>query len=82
MLQTSKQDFVTVRNECWRDEEGMRTGFAGTYSSHTIGWTHNFTHSLQMRPEVGYYRNWDQPAFDLGTRQGMWLAGMDVTLRF
>ena len=82
MLQLSKKDFVTFRNEIWRDEEGMRTGFAGTYTSDTIGWTHNFTPSLQMRPEVGYYRNWDQPAFDLGTRQGMWLAGLDVTLRF
>jgi hypothetical protein len=82
MLVTSKKDFITLRNEWWRDEDGMRSGFAGTYTSHTIGWSHNFTQSLQMRPEVGYYRNWNQPAFDLGTRQGIWLAGIDVTLRF
>ena len=82
MLQTSNKDFFTFRNEVWRDEDGMRTGFAGTYTSDTIGWTHNFTQSLQVRPEVGYYRNWNQPAFDLGTKQGMWLAGVDFTMRF
>jgi hypothetical protein len=24
----------------------------------------------------------DEPAFDLGTRRGIWLHGFDVTLRF
>jgi hypothetical protein len=82
MFQTSRKDFITVRNECWRDEEGERSGFPGTYSSHTIGFTHNFTPELQIRPEIGYYRNWTMPAFDLGTKQGIVLAGVDVTLRF
>jgi hypothetical protein len=82
MFQTSKKGFVTVRNEWWKDEEGERTGFPGTYSSHTIGFTHNFTPVLQVRPEVGYYRNWTMPAFDLGIKQGMVLGGIDVTIRF
>ena len=82
MFQLSKQDFLTVRNEWWRDEEGMRSGFSGNYTSHAIGWTHNLTQSLQIRPEFGYYRNWTQPAFDLGTRPGMLMGGVDVTIRF
>ena len=82
MFQLGKKDFLTFRNEWWRDEDGMRSGFAGTYTSHSIGWTHNFTQSIQIRPEIGYYRNWTQPAFDLGTRQGILLAGMDLTIRF
>jgi hypothetical protein len=82
MVQTSKKGFLTFRNEVWRDEEGERTGFPGTYSSHAIGYTHNFRPELQVRPEIGYYRNWSEPAFDLGTRHGMVLAGCDVTLRF
>jgi hypothetical protein len=82
MFQLSRKDFITVRNECWKDQDGMRSGFPGTYSSHTIGLTHNFTPELQIRPEIGYYRNWTMPAFDLGTRQGMLLCGFDVTLRF
>ena len=76
MLQLGKKDFITFRNEIWRDEDGMRTGFAGTYTSDTIGWTHNFTPSLQVRPEVGYYRKLG-PA---GVRprhsgRGCWLCG-------
>jgi hypothetical protein len=82
MFQTSARGFITVRNEWWRDEQGERSGFPGNYSSHAIGYTHNFTQSLQIRPEIGYYRNWTQPAFDLGTKKGMLLAGFDITYRF
>jgi hypothetical protein len=82
MFQLSKRDFLTVRNEWWRDERGMRSGFAGNYTSHAIGWTHNLTPEIQVRPEVGYYRNWTQPAFDLGARNDMFMAACDVTLRF
>jgi hypothetical protein len=82
MFQFSPKDFITVRNECWKDQDGERTGFPGTYSSHTIGLTHNFNYYFQVRPEIGYYRNWTNPAFDLGTKQGILLAGVDVTLRF
>jgi hypothetical protein len=78
----SHKDFITVRNEWWKDERGMRSGFPGTYTSHAIGLSHNFTPELQVRPEIGYYRNWTNPAFDLGTKQGLVLAGVDVTLRF
>jgi hypothetical protein len=82
MFQVSPKDFFTVRNEWVKDENGTRYGFAGNYSSHTVGWTHNLTPYLQFRPEVGYYRNYNNPAFDNGQRKDMWLAGCDVTLRF
>jgi hypothetical protein len=82
MFMLSHKSFLTVRNEWWRDEDGMRSGFPGTYTSHAIGLTYNFRPEFQVRPEIGYYRNWTQPAFDLGTRQGMVLCGFDVTLRF
>jgi hypothetical protein len=41
-----------------------------------------FTRWLQIRPEVGYYRSWTVPAFDLGTRRNMIMCGFDTTLRF
>jgi hypothetical protein len=82
MFRLSGKSFITVRNEWWKDERGMRSGFPGNYSSHAIGLTYNITPELQVRPEIGYYRNWNMPAFDLGTRQNMVLAGVDVTLRF
>lgn len=82
MFEISKRDFITFRNEWTQDEHGTRYGFAGNYSSNTIGLTHNFTPEFQARPEIGYYRNWNNPAFDNGTRKNMLQVGFDVTLRF
>jgi hypothetical protein len=82
MFAISKNDYVTVRNEWWKDDRGMRSGFVGNYTSHTIGLSHNFNSLFQVRPEIGYYRNWDNPAFDLGTHKGIWIYGFDMTLRF
>lgn len=82
MFKLSDKEFVTVRNEVWRDVDGERSGYRGTYTSHAVGLTHNFSSIVQIRPEIGYYRNWDHPAFDLGKRRGMVLAGIDFTVRF
>jgi hypothetical protein len=82
MLHLSKKTFVTFRNEWWKDERGMRSGFPGTYTSHALGFTYNLSQVFQVRPEVGYYRNWTEPAFDLGTKQGILIYGFDMTLRF
>ena len=60
----------------------MRTGYPGVYTSHSIGLTHNFSSVLQIRPEVGYYRNWTEPAFDLGTKPSLIMTGFDVTYHF
>lgn len=82
MFGLSERDYVTVRNEWWKDERGMRSGFAGNYTSHTVGWSHQFNDLFMVRPECGYYSNWNNPAFDLGTRHGVWIYGFDVTMRF
>jgi hypothetical protein len=82
MFAINKQDYVTIRNEVWRDETGFRAGTPGTYTSHTLGLSHNFNAVLQIRPEIGYYRDWDAPAFDGGTKHGIMLYGFDCTLRF
>jgi hypothetical protein len=36
----------------------------------------------QVRSEVGYYRGYDQRAFDDGNAMGEWIVGMNTTLRF
>jgi hypothetical protein len=82
MFAFTKNDYATVRNEVYRDERGMRTGFAGTYTSHTIGLSHNFNSVFQIRPEIGYYRNWHQDAFDGGKSRGLVLYGFDMTYHF
>jgi hypothetical protein len=82
MFAFSKTDYFTVRNEWYRDETGYRLGAAGNYTSHTIGVSHYFNNLFIVRPEIGYYRNWTNPVFDLGTRHGMWMYGFDMILRF
>ena len=82
MFELSKTSFLTLRNEYWRDVDGERSGFPGTYSSNAIGVTWDITNILQVRPEIGYYRNWNRPAFDLGTRRHLLLFGVDMTLRY
>jgi hypothetical protein len=82
LLQVSHKDFITFRNEWWKDTDGERSNFPGVYTSHAIGLTHNFTDYLQVRPEIGLYRNWTQPAFDNGTRKNQVMAGFDCTLRW
>jgi hypothetical protein len=82
MYTLTKKDFITVRNEWWKDSDGERSGFRGTYTSHTIGLTHNFTPEIQIRPEIGFYRNWTGPAFDLGTKKNLLMGAFDFTVRF
>jgi hypothetical protein len=81
-VQLSKRDYITIRNEWWKDDRGERSGFAGTYTSHAIGLSHNFTPYFQIRPEIGLYRNWHEPAFDNGLRKNQVMAGFDMTVRF
>jgi hypothetical protein len=82
VFQISKRDFITVRNEWWKDTDGERSGFPSTYTSNSIGLTHNFNQWFQIRPEVSYFRSWTVPAFDNGTRKNQLFCAFDVTLRF
>ena len=80
--QISRRDFITIRNEWWKDTDGARSGFPSTYTSNAIGLTHNFTPNLQIRPEIDFFRSWTVPAFDNGTRKNQFFCAFDVTLRF
>lgn len=82
MFQLSKRNFITVRNEWWRDERGMRSGFASHYSTHAVGFSYQFNDVVMIRPEIGFYRSYTRPAFDLGTDKNMVMIGFDTTFRF
>jgi hypothetical protein len=82
MFGLTDRTYMTLRNEWWKDDRGMRSGFPGNYTSHTIGISHQFNDVMMLRPEIGYYRNWDRPAFDAGNAKGMLMAGFDFTWRF
>jgi hypothetical protein len=75
-------DFVTFRNEWWKDTKGERSGFGSTYTSNAFGWSHNFNANYQIRPEIGFYRSWTVPAFDLGTKKNLWMCAFDFTMHF
>jgi hypothetical protein len=81
-IQITKYDFITIRNEWWKDTDGERSGFPSTYTSNAIGLTHNFNQYLQIRPEIDYFRSWTVPAFDNGLRKNQFFAAFDVTIRF
>jgi len=78
----TKTDYFTLRNEWYKDETGYRQGARGVLTSNSIGLSHYFNDVFVVRPEIGYYRNWTNPNFDNGTKQGIWVYGFDVTLRF
>lgn len=82
MFKVSDKAFVTFRNEWVKDENGTRYGFPGNYTGNAIGLTYNFNSLLQIRPELGYYRNWNNLAFDNGARHELLIFGVDMTLRF
>jgi hypothetical protein len=78
----TKKDYFTVRNEWYRDETGFRQGARGVFTSNAIGLSHYFNDVFVVRPEIGYYSNWTNKDFDNGTRNGIWVYGLDMTLRF
>lgn len=82
MFEISKRDYITVRNEWWRDERGMRSGFASHYTTHALGLSHQFNDVVMIRPEIGYYRSYTTAAFDRGTDKDLLMIGFDTTFRF
>jgi len=82
MFALGKNDYFTIRNECMHDTTGFRYGAPGWYTSHAIGLSHNFNSVLQVRPEIGFYRNWDNAVFDNYHLHGITLVGFDCTYRF
>ena len=78
----SKTNNLTIRNEVWRDEEGERTGFPNTYTSHTIGIQHFFNELMTIRPEIAYFRAYNTPAFDNGKRFNQFMLSGDLIFRF
>jgi hypothetical protein len=82
VYQLSPKSYITIRNEWWKDTRGERTGFPSTYTSNAFGYAVHLTPNILFRPEVGYYRSWTVPAFDLGTKKNLFMCAFDMTFRF
>jgi len=83
-VQLSGHDYLSVRNDLLVDPQGNRTGYATTYSSHTIGVVHNFNALFRLRPEVRYERAYAAGVtpYDNGLKQDQFTAAMDLIVRF
>lgn len=80
----TRADYLSIRNDFLWDPQGQRTGFATAYSSHTIGWVHNFADVLTIRPEIRYDRAYADGVtpYDNGTRKDQMKFAMDGIFRF
>lgn len=78
----SAMDNLTLRTEFYNDENGQRTGYATRYTEIGLGWQHWFSPQVEIRPEVDYFRSYDQAAFDNGTSHHLWFAGGDIIWHF
>ena len=80
--QITPLDNFTARAEFYDDAEGQRTGVATKYTEETLGYQHWFSPSIEIRPEIGFYQSYDQPAFDNQTRHNLTLVSSDLIFHF
>lgn len=83
-VKLSGKAYLSIRNDYLDDPEGNRTGFATSYSTHTVGYVYFITPMLRIRPEIRYERAYAKGVtpYDNGTKRDQTSASMDVILRF
>jgi hypothetical protein len=59
-----KLNNFSLRTEYFNDPYGQRTGVATAYADAALSWQHWFSPQVEIRPEIGYYRSLDNPAFN------------------
>jgi hypothetical protein len=84
-----KLNNFSVRAEWFDDSSGFRTGVPTRYAEMAWGWQHWLSPQIELRPEIGYYRSIDNPAFngnpDAGiapTRDWAVIAASDIIIHF
>ncbi len=82
VYQLSSKDFLTLRNDLFKDNHGQRTGYNTTYSAHTIGWTHWIGNVITLRPELRFDHSYNQKAYDGGTKSNQYIAAADMIIHF
>jgi len=80
--QTSKHDYLTIRNEYFDDLKGQRTGFRTQYTEHLFGWGHWVGSTVLFRPEIRFDRAYDAPAYNNGTKKNQLTFASDVIFFF
>jgi hypothetical protein len=78
------KSYLSFRTDYFNDPQGQRSGFATAYTSHTLGYIHDFNSWLTVRPEIRYERAYmpHETPYDLGTKPSQFTVASDVIIRF
>jgi hypothetical protein len=66
-----KLNNFSLRTEYFNDRNGYRTGVATQYLDAALSWQHWLSPQVEIRPEIGYYRSLDNPAFNGNAAAGI-----------
>ncbi|MGA2892992.1 MAG: outer membrane beta-barrel protein [Xanthobacteraceae bacterium] len=61
----------SLRGEFYMDPNGFRTGVATNYAETALSWQHWLSPQIELRPEIGYYRSLNAPAFNGNVAEGI-----------
>jgi hypothetical protein len=61
----------SLRGEYYMDPNGFRTGVATNYAETALSWQHWLSPQIELRPEIGYYRSLNAPAFNGNAAEGI-----------
>ena len=67
----NKLNNFSLRTEYFMDPQGQRTGVPTNYADVALSWQHWFSPQIEVRPEIGYYRSLDAPAFNGNAAAGI-----------
>jgi hypothetical protein len=75
-------DSLGFRTEFYHDMEAQRTAsLAGTrFMEWTLAWQHWLSPQIEFRPEIAYYKAFDQPAFNANPYTGILPNKKDATI--
>jgi Putative beta-barrel porin-2, OmpL-like. bbp2 len=67
----NKLNNFSLRTEYFMDPQGQRTGVPTNYADVALSWQHWYSPQVEVRPEIGYYRSLDNPAFNGNAAAGI-----------
>jgi len=76
------KDYLTLRNEFFKDSRGQRTGYKTLYSEHLIGWTHWIGDVITIRPELRFDHAYDTKVYDGGRKYSQYVLAADMIIHF
>jgi Putative beta-barrel porin-2, OmpL-like. bbp2 len=85
----NKLNNFSLRAEYFNDPYGQRTGVPTAYMDMAFSWQHWLSPQIELRPEIGYYRSLNNPAFNGNAAAGIppdrnyaVIAASDIIIHF